>query len=291
MINLPGNTYLHTMDDSINVTLSPELDGARLTVSMNVFAQYSADSKEQRTVDISATLLAGRTSNPNEMATVTTLRSESLYTTMEQPNRVKLSAHISAAALREFEELRDGEDIWLVLTHIHGVTMDLPPALRLHETPQAVNIAFRLRARGEWSEQVQAVTSASFIDIMIPVTDDPALATAAARVAKARNLLRAGQFSACAGELRQALDPVRDFYDTQEENRKALAKGSTQRTEPERFAMAVQSTYAWLSSYIHDDSEAIKGLDMGRAEAVMALGTVAGMLHRTARDMRATGAV
>ena len=65
----------------------------------------------------------------------------------------------------------------------------------------------------------------------------------------------------------------------------AVAAGvkAKDRTEPQRFAMIVQSTYAFLSAFIHDDEAAIEGLDMGRAEAVLALGTVAGILHRLAR--------
>lgn len=64
----------------------------------------------------------------------------------------------------------------------------------------------------------------------------------------------------------------------------ALQKASKQRTEDERFAVYVQSLFGWLTSYIHDDEESIKGCEMGRPTANQALGAVAGLLHRLAHD-------
>jgi hypothetical protein len=46
----------------------------------------------------------------------------------------------------------------------------------------------------------------------------------------------------------------------------------------------VQSLFGWLTSYIHDDEESIKGCEMDRPAANQALGAVAGLLHRLAHD-------
>lgn len=48
--------------------------------------------------------------------------------------------------------------------------------------------------------------------------------------------------------------------------------------------MYVQGLFSWLTSYIHDDEESIKGCQMDRPAANQALGAVAGLLHRLARD-------
>ena len=54
--------------------------------------------------------------------------------------------------------------------------------------------------------------------------------------------------------------------------------------------MYVQGLYSWLASYIHDDEESIQGCEMDRAAATQALGAVAGLLHRLARDHAAASA-
>jgi hypothetical protein len=103
-------------------------------------------------------------------------------------------------------------------------------------------------------------------------------------VRKARALIRGGEFNAAAAELRQALDPVREFYRTLDVYSGASQKAPKQRAESERLAVYVQSLYGWLTSYIHDDEESIKGCEMDRPTANQALGAVAGLLHRLAHD-------
>jgi hypothetical protein len=47
--------------------------------------------------------------------------------------------------------------------------------------------------------------------------------------------------------------------------------------------MYVQGLYSWLSAYVHDDEESIKGCQMDRPAANQAL-AAAGLLHRLACD-------
>jgi hypothetical protein len=148
------------------------------------------------------------------------------------------------------------------------------------------NLAVEVLA-GQWAAELEKVTAASYVEILIPVTGDPELSVAAGRVRKARALIRAGEFNAAALALRQALEPARKFYRTLDSYNGALQKTPKERTENERFAMYVQSLFSWLTSYIHDDEESIKGCEMDRPAANQALGAVAGMLHRLARDRAA----
>jgi hypothetical protein len=127
------------------------------------------------------------------------------------------------------------------------------------------------------------VTGAAYAEILIPVTTDPQFSVATERVRKACSLIRGGEFNAAAAELRQAPDPVREFYRTLDVC-KASQKASRQRTEDERSAVYVQSLFGWLTAYIHDDEESTKGREMDRATANQALAAVAGLLHRLAHD-------
>lgn len=138
---------------------------------------------------------------------------------------------------------------------------------------------------GQWAQQLQRVTEASYIEVLVPLTNDPELMVAARRIDEAKQLLRAGEFNACAAQLRQALDPVRRFYDTVKTAKGAPAN-PMDRTLEQREATMVQSVFGWLSAFIHDDNTTTAGLDMGRAEALQALAMVAGIVVRTAADKK-----
>jgi hypothetical protein len=56
--------------------LDPAFDGARITVELKAWVQSA--SQDQIPVRVSATLLAGRSSNPREMRALTTLHPKQL---------------------------------------------------------------------------------------------------------------------------------------------------------------------------------------------------------------------
>jgi hypothetical protein len=58
----------------------------------------------------------------------------------------------------------------------------------------------------EWTTRLEKVTATSSVDILIPVSDEVEVATAAGRLRTARQYIRDGSFKAVASELRQALD-------------------------------------------------------------------------------------
>lgn len=237
--------------------------------------------QDQIPLHMTATLLVGRSTNPNEMRALTMLHPKRLIYTQASPTQLTLFGHASAQALREVEEERKSGNLWLVLADVMALTLHGTPA-KFFQTV-ASNLAVEVLA-GQWAGELEKVTDASYVEIMIPVTSDPQLSVAVGRVRKARALIRSGEFSAAIGELRQALDPVREFYKTLSVNNGAVNKPAKQRTIEERFAMYVQSLYSWLSSYTHDDEESIKGCEIDRPTANQALGAVAGLLHRLAHD-------
>lgn len=278
-LNLPDGKALQLEQAPECLVLEPAFDGARVLLELKSWTQNA--QQDQVSCQVSATLLAGRSHNPNEMRALAELLSDGLVYTHASPARLTLSGHASARALREVEEKREGSDLWLVLANLKVTTLSGTPA-RLFEG-MGTNLAVKVLA-GQWAAELEKVTDASYVEILVPVTDDPELSIAAGRVRKARALIRKGEFNSAAVELRQALDPVRAFYKTLDAHSMAVPKDPKKRTEDERFAMYVQGLFNWLTSFVHDDEESIKGCEMGRAEANQAIGAVAGLLHRLARD-------
>jgi hypothetical protein len=278
-LNLADGSALRLEEAPQCLHLEPAFDGARIAVEVRPWTQNP--QQDQISVLVTATLLAGRSHNPGEMRTLAALRSDGLVYNHASPTRLTLSGYTSAQALREVEEERAGGELWLVLADLKATGLQGTPAKFFESI--GTNLAIKVLA-GQWAAELEKVTDASYVEILIPVTGDPEMSIGAGRVRKARALIRGGEFNAAAAELRQALEPVRAYYKTLDANSAAVPKNPKQRTENERFAMYVQGLYSWLTSYVHDDEESIKGCQMDRAAANQALGAVAGLLHRLSYD-------
>lgn len=85
--------------------------------------------------------------------------------------------------------------------------------------------------------QLEKVTATSYVDILVPVSDEVEVATAAGRLRTARQYIRDGSFKAVASELRQALDPVRVAYDTSTVAKEAKDKKPRERSVLERWGL------------------------------------------------------
>ena len=281
-LNLPDGSALRLDQAPECLRLEPAFDGAQIAVELRSWTQNP--QQDQIAVLVSATLLVGRSHNPNEMRPLAALRSDGLVCNHASPTRLTLSGYASAQARREVEEKRVGGELWLVLADLKATASHGTPAK--FSEGIGTNLAVKVLA-GQWAAELEKVTDASYVEILVPFTGDPEMSIAAGRVRKARALIRSDEFNAAAGELRQALEPVRAFYKTLDACSAAVPKGPKQRTENERFAMYVQGLYSWLTSYVHDDEESIKGCQMDRPTANQALGAVAGLLHRFACDRAA----
>jgi hypothetical protein len=145
------------------------------------------------------------------MRALTTLHPKRLIYTQASPTQLTLSGYASTRALREVEEERENGNLWLVLADVKATTLHGTPAKFFQSV--ASNLAIEVHA-GQWAAELEKVSGASYAEILIPVTSDPQLSVAAGRVRKARALIRGGEFNAAAAEMRQALDPVREFYRT-----------------------------------------------------------------------------
>jgi hypothetical protein len=276
-LSMPDGSSLQLDEAPGFLSLEPALDGARVTVRLTAWTANPPAG--QTAAMMTADLLIGGPGGTAHRPRLASLSADALVYNHGTPTQITLSGHISAAALREAEEVRAGGDLWLDL-RLKAVTLAGEPP-RLSEAGGA-SLAVQVHA-GTWAAELEKVSSASYAEILIPVTSDPELSVAAERLRTARALIRRGEFGAVAAELRQALDPVRAIYQTPDVHGPALSKAARQRTEAERFAIVVQALYSWLSAYIHDDDESVRGCEMDRPAAIWALAAVAGLLHRAAR--------
>jgi hypothetical protein len=170
-LSLPDGGNALWLEQAPNcLRLDPAFDGARITVELKAWAQGAP--QDQIPVQVTATLLAGRSSNPSEMRALAMLRPRQLIYSQASPTQLTLSGYASAQAPREVEEKCEGGDLWLVLADVKAVT--------LHGTPvkffQAVgsNLGVEVLA-GQWAAEMEKVTDASCAEILIPVTSDPQL--------------------------------------------------------------------------------------------------------------------
>ncbi|MHA6761443.1 hypothetical protein [Streptacidiphilus sp. PAMC 29251] len=261
--------------------MQPVLGGARIELTAR---NWTNQNTEQLHLQLSATLLVGKSPNVNleELALVSVQRS---VATNVSPGQATFVGHVSGQALQAVEELRAGGSLWLVLRGIRGTTVTGDPAGPV-ECTSASDLQVEILSQ-EWSIQLEKATQASYIDILVPITDDPELAKATGRLRTARAYIRDGVFNAVAGELRQALDAVRVAYDTKKLIPAVRDKKARDRSVPERWMLEVEDTYSHLSAFIHDDEEAIAGAVLNRPQAVELLANVAGKVHRLAADRRA----
>lgn len=282
MINLPNGAVLQVDEAPKALRMTRLFGGARIELTVAVSANQNTSPASR----LIATLVAGHSNNQGQTELCEVVV-ENLVNASQRPVQYAFVGRTSDQALRELEEMRQDGPVWLTLRRMRAVSIAGDP-LGLVESGGG-DLSIHLLSQ-EWTTQLEKVTSASYVDILIPVTDDPELALAAGRVRSAREHIRAGQFEAAAGELRKALEPVRTHYRTLDVFSVAQSKAAKDRNKEERWAVRVQNTFNWITSFVHDDEESIKGCTMDRAEANDALATVAGLLHRLAAD-RAVAAI
>ncbi|WP_149264394.1 hypothetical protein [Actinomadura sp. K4S16] len=277
--DLPG-AILWLDEAPRGLRLYPAYDGAKVELTVRAWASQTNSSDSVR---LAATLTAGPRPHQGQQPLGRVLATNRI-TVSSSPTALVFTGYVSGQALREVEEMRQGGPLWLELNDMRadGMTGGRVALLEFSGS----NLPIEVLAE-EWASQLERVTASAYVEILVPVTEDATLATAAGRLRTARSYIRDGVCSAVAPELRQALDPVREAYETQTAAATARTKKPRERSTLERWALMVEDTYALLSAFIHDDEEAIAGASLDRAMAVDLLGDVAGKVHRLAADRRA----
>jgi hypothetical protein len=280
---LPGDVQLNIQRAAL--TLTPALDGARLQLSLQVWTNVAPPSPLGG-IALSGTLHVAGSAAYRPRFELCELTTEDLFTPVTAPTTVNLSGHVTDHALQVAEQKRAGGPLHLVfgLSRARWVAGSPP----IQGESVAGEFVFELYA-DEWNTQLEKVTTASHLNLTIPITDDRDLQVAAGHIRTARTYIGDGdkKVNAVASELRQALDPVRETYRTKDLAKAARDKPTHERSKDERWALVVEARFSWLSAFEHDDHEAIKGCTMDRSEALDVLYEVAGKVQRLAVDRRA----
>ena len=128
-----------------------------------------------------------------------------------QPNLTStplvLIGNVSAAALRAVEEYRQSGPLSPVLD-LRAQAVYGDPAALTTSFGHGLSIG---QPTEEWVTQLENVTAASYVDVSIPVTNDPELVTAAGRVREARAHIRGDRFETGTKSYRMAHTKARQL--------------------------------------------------------------------------------
>src|ERR1700738_5112453 len=100
-LSFPDGNALWLEEAPQCLRLEPAFDGARITMELKAWAQNAP--QEQVSVRVTATLLAGQSSNPGAMRALAMLSPARLLYSQASLTRLTLSGYASAQALREVE--------------------------------------------------------------------------------------------------------------------------------------------------------------------------------------------
>ncbi|MGH3261676.1 MAG: hypothetical protein ACRDNS_06755, partial [Trebonia sp.] len=206
-----------------------------------------------------------------------------LVTPNQATSTQAFSGFVSDKALAELEEARQGGALRLELRAQAQMVHGDPPRLASSAGVDSVTVTI---PAGSWAEQLEKVTATSFLEILVPITDDKQVASATGHLRTARAYLAEGKVKAMPTELREALDAVREAYGTKNALKTAASKAARARSVYERWVMTVETAYSELSAFIHEDDAAVAGAEIDRPLAVALLAQVAGMVARLAAELR-----
>jgi hypothetical protein len=195
----------------------------------------------------------------------------------QQAGEQTLTGFVSDTQVRAVEQMRVAGALWitlaLTLTWVSSVG-DVPSTQR-----RGGELRFDVPS-GEWIEELERVDSATYVELLIPISDDARHATAAHRNRAARDHLRAGEIGAAVGEIRKPLDRIRKENRTGPIARAALGKDRHDRDQDERWAVFTEALFDLLSGEAHDDPGTTEHFTWTRADAAVLTATVAGLLGR-----------
>jgi hypothetical protein len=257
--------------------LQPAVDGARLVLTLGT--SVFPDLKEPLQIQASGLLSVGTTPMTDARALC-----ELSAADMHQPNvtsgQIELIGLVSNAKLRAVEELRGSKELWFTV-EVRITYLEREAELRLVSKKSTLSFDIPI---SQWAQQLERVSSAAYVEVLVPVTADPKLAKAAERVRQARKLTQSGHAEQGIGETRKALERYRKAYRTW-----AVAKGATpkdphSRTKEERWALLVEDAFGLLSGAAHDDPGTTDQFEWSRPEAITLNALVAGLLTQLASD-------
>lgn len=278
-VNLPDGSYLYLTESAHPLRLYGAYGGATLKLEIGI----SSSQPSNNPVSLSAVLYAGRANQHHDLPELCRLECEYLVTPNQATNTHTFTGFVSDKALAELEEARQGGALKLELRV--QVQMVYGEPARLTSAPGGSSVTVTIPA-GIWAEQLEKVTATSYLEILVPVTDDKEVASANAHLRTVRDYLAEGKVKATPTEMRLALDKVCVAYGTKDALKSAAATKPRDRSLYQRWVMTVETAYSELSAFIHEDDEAVAGAEIDRPLALALYAQVGGMVARLAAELR-----
>ena len=280
-VNLPDGSFLSFTEAAHPLTLYPAYGGAQLKLRVGI----SGNKETNNPVALTAVVYAGRVAGYHQnLPELCRLTCEDLVTPHQTTTAYTFSGFVSDNALAQLEEARQGGALTLELRDVQARLVHGEPP-RLTSAPSGTSLTVTIPA-GTWAEQLEKVTATSYLEILVPITDDKEVASANAHLRTVRDYLTEGKVKATPTEMRLALDKVCDAYGTKKALRAAAAKKPRDRSLYERWVMTVETAYSELSAFIHEDDEAVAGAEIDRPLAIALYAQVGGMVARLAAELR-----
>lgn len=185
-----------------------------------------------------------------------------------------LETTVTDQQLRGLEKMRAGADLTL------RADLTLTALTETKSWPVASDQEVIRIPHATWSNAITQLDAGAFVDVLVPLTEVEARATAARRIREAKTAIRDGRYEHAVSLARAALDPVREACNTQNVYNQAQKKNAKDRDQAERWAMLTQSAFALFSGAPHDDAGTTEHFAWTRADAVAAVATAAGLLAR-----------
>jgi hypothetical protein len=220
--------------------LWPAISGAQIELTLTV--RRTAERKDAPPYQVSAAMLVAQ--NPSrDRRLLTPLVAGHLVNPVQVATEFRLTGFISVEQLRVVEELRSGADsIWVVL-QVSVTCVDGEPTTLVDGSGE---FSFTLPA-GEWSQELERVDAATYVEILVPLTNNAEHANAVRRLRNARTLIQDDRVEEALAEARKALEFVRKAGGTVQIVQQAKAKNPRDRDLRERWAYLVEDIFSLLS--------------------------------------------
>lgn len=276
---MPDGSFLNATEVAHPLRLYRAYGGATLKLQVGISSNQASNTQ----VSLAGVLHAGR-STQNELPELCRVACEWLITPNPATNTYTFTGFVTEKALSELEEYRQGGTLKLELRQLQAqLVHGEPPRLTAASNTGTLTVTI---PTGEWADELEKVTATSYLEILVPVTDDKQVASANAHLRTARSYLMEGKVKATPTEIRLALDTVRIAYGTKKALQAALSKKPTDRSVYDRWVVLVEGAYSTLSAFIHEDDEAVAGAEIDRPLAIALVAQVAGMVARLAAELR-----
>ena len=262
--------------------LQPAFGGAVLSLTVDVAGPVGGGPV---TAELSADLAAGVLPSQN-LIRLCQVAGDRLVTAHPSGPELALCGFVAGAALAAVDEIRQGGAFYLVLRTVRARTLAGAP---LRPIMEACGGDLHVKIVAEaWSAELERAATPPYFDLTMPPNDDPDLVGAIGHLRTARDSLREGPIGpGTAAEIRSALAAVCEAYGTKYGLSTIRGTKPRDRTVGQRWAVSVEDTYSLLSSFIHDDDDAVAEARLDRALATALLAEVAGKVGRLAADRRA----